>query len=200
MVTVERADGSRYQNVQALVSTEILIFDERIPVEPDDVILRQLPSGLVERLVVSDPVFHGATRGMPAHYQIKYRRDGQGRPGTPGPVFQFTGNHSRISLYSTDNSTNYATYTSNLNTVSEELTKLREALLKQATDAEHFVAIGAVASAELGAKKGDGPAVASAFANMGTAGKWVLSVAKEIGVGVAVATVERYVGLPTGGA
>src|ERR1700682_1669187 len=49
-VTVERHDNTRYENVPALVSKEmIFIPDAKIPIEPNDAILRQLPSGIVER-------------------------------------------------------------------------------------------------------------------------------------------------------
>ena len=201
MVTVERADGSRYENIRALVAKEVLISEDKIPIAPNDVILRQLPSGLVERLIVSDPGFHAKSSGAPAHYQVKYHREGQAQPSTPGHVFHVSGNNARLNFHSMDNSANYIDrQTSNLSLVGEELTRLRETLLKHATDAEHYAAIGAIASAKLSAKKGDASAVASALAAIGNAGKWVLDGAKEIGVGVAAKVIEDYVGLPPGSA
>ena len=77
-VTVERHDNSRYENVPALVSKGmILIPDAKIPIEPNDAILRELPSGIVERLVVTEPGFYAANHGTDAHYQVNIIEKGK---------------------------------------------------------------------------------------------------------------------------
>lgn len=77
-----------------------------------------------------------------------------------------------------------------------ELPKLLEALKSAATSPEHYVAMGQIASAELAARKSDASGVREALTKLGpTAGKWVLSAAEKIGVGVAIAAVKGYLGL-----
>ena len=106
-VTIERQDSSRHEGVRALVSGEmILIPDAKVPIESNDAILRQLPSGLVERLIVTDPNFYTQHHGIPAHYQIKYRREGQKPAENPGYNFHLSGDNSRVNINSLDKSTN----------------------------------------------------------------------------------------------
>jgi hypothetical protein len=71
-----------------------------------------------------------------------------------------------------------------LPTLAEELSMLRDELQKSAKNAEDYVEIGAIARAEIEAQKGDGPKALSALAEVG---KWTLSVAEKIGIGVATA-------------
>ena len=86
-ITIERPDGSRDENVQSLVTDGmVLVPNANLPLAPGDAMLRQLPSGLVQRLIVTDPGFYAQIHGMPAHYQVKYRIDGQQPSGTPGHV------------------------------------------------------------------------------------------------------------------
>jgi len=60
-----------------------------------------------------------------------------------------------------------------------ELSKLRLKLKDEATEAEHYSSMGAVASAESCAKKGDGE---GALEYLSKAGKWALGIAEQIGV------------------
>jgi len=75
----------------------------------------------------------------------------------------------------------------NLPILAEQLSRLRGELLKRAADAEHHAAIGAVASAEIEAKKGDGP---KALEYLSRAGKWVFDVAVDIGERVAAEAIK----------
>lgn len=79
-----------------------------------------------------------------------------------------------------------------LQALSNELTTLRGELQKSAKSAEEFAEIGVIASAEIEAQKGNGPQVLSALAK---AGKWALSVAEKIGIGVAAAAIKTACGL-----
>lgn len=79
-----------------------------------------------------------------------------------------------------------------LPTLTKELNTLRDEMQKSAKDAEEYAEIGAIASAEIEAQKGDGPKALSALAR---AGKWALSVAEKIGVGVATAAIKTACGL-----
>jgi hypothetical protein len=55
----------------------------------------------------------------------------------------------------------------------------------QAKSAQDHVAIGAIAAAELGAEEKNSSKISKALSNLGTAGHWVLKVAKELGIAVA---------------
>jgi len=185
-VTIERQDSSRYENVPALVSKAmILIPDAKIPLEPNDAILRELPSGVVEKLVVTEPGFYATTHGIPAHYQVKYRREGQKPAGSPGYHIHLSGDNSRVNINSIDNSANTISKQSvDFSALAAELTQLRKVLLERAQSPEHYTAIGAIASAETATKSGDASKVKRALSAVGTAGGWVLETAKEIGVSV----------------
>jgi hypothetical protein len=196
-ITVERQDGTRIENVRSLVTANIvLIPDARVPVAPGDAILRELPSGLVERLIVTEPGFHQTVHGIAAHYQARYRREGQGAPGTAGYNIHVSGENARVNINSTDNSTNNVLKQSaNLGAVADELKKLREALLPKATDAEHYTAIGAISSAETAARAGEGAKAEGALSALGSAGKWVFGVAQQIGVATVAAIIKAHLGL-----
>jgi hypothetical protein len=194
-VTVERRDGSRYENVPALVTKGmILIPDTKIPIEPDDAILRELPSGIVERLVVTEPGFYAAHHGIAAHYQIKYQREGQQPAGSPGYNIHVSGDNSRVNINSIDNSTNtISNQLLDLTALATELAALRKALLDRAQSPEHYTAIGAIAAAETETKSGDASKVKRALSALGTAGLWALETSKEIGVSLAAELLKEQI-------
>jgi hypothetical protein len=68
-------------------------------------------------------------------------------------------------------------------------------LIGRAQNPEHYVAIGAIASAEVAAKSGEQSKVTQALSALGTAGKWALNTATEIGVKVATEALKAQVGL-----
>lgn len=79
-----------------------------------------------------------------------------------------------------------------LNALTHELEKLRATLKSRAVDADHDIALGAIAAAENSAKRGDGPA---AFQYLAKAGTWVWQVANQVGVGVATAAALHCLGI-----
>jgi len=76
--------------------------------------------------------------------------------------------------------------------LAEELMLLRSAMQGEARTAEDFAELGAVASAEIEAKKGNGP---TALAALSKTGKWSLAVAEKIGVKVAAAALISAIGI-----
>jgi hypothetical protein len=81
----------------------------------------------------------------------------------------------------------------NIQKLAEELARLRAELKKRSTnEAEHDLAIGAVASAELAAKNGDRQ---STSAHLARAGKWALDVATSIGTTLASAAIKAAMGI-----
>ncbi|MBV8901566.1 MAG: hypothetical protein JOY92_15810 [Verrucomicrobia bacterium] len=79
-----------------------------------------------------------------------------------------------------------------LPTLAEQLGVLRNELLKDAISAEHYSSIGAVASAETEATKGNGP---KALEYLSSAGKWALDVASKVGTSVAAAAIKEAMGI-----
>jgi hypothetical protein len=195
-VTVERSDGARYENVNALVTRNmILIPDSNVPIAINDTILRQLPSGLVEKMLVTDPGFYSAINGIPGHYQVKYSLAGQKSAGTPGYQIHLSGDNARVNVSSTDNSVNTVVHQAfDLKALAIELPILRDALAQRANTAEEYAAIGAIATAEIEAKAGDESKVSKAFSKLGSAGKWVFDTAREIGVQVAAEVIKGRLG------
>jgi hypothetical protein len=73
-----------------------------------------------------------------------------------------------------------------------ELERLRTELAPSAKTSEHFAEIGAIASAEMEAQKGNGEKAVEALSKTG---KWSLGVAEKIGVGLATAVIKTSLGL-----
>jgi hypothetical protein len=80
----------------------------------------------------------------------------------------------------------------NLADLASELDALRLAMRSHASDAEHDIAIGAIAAAGAAAKQGDGPTV---LTKLKEAGKWAFDVATKIGVNVAAAALKTAIGI-----
>lgn len=76
--------------------------------------------------------------------------------------------------------------------LAEELSKLRVAMEREATDPAHRLAVGAVAAAEQSAQQKDGP---KALEYLKTAGKWALGVAEKIGTELAKQALKGALGL-----
>jgi hypothetical protein len=79
-----------------------------------------------------------------------------------------------------------------LDALSKELETLRAKLKTEANTPEHDAAVGAVAQAQVEAKKGNG---AKAFEYLAQAGKWALDLAKTIAVPVATQALKSAIGL-----
>jgi hypothetical protein len=196
-VTIERVDGTRHENIMALVSAKsVLIPDETVPIDVGDVILRKLPSGIVERMTVIDPGFHAKFHGIKAHYQVKYRREGTQASGQAGYVVHVSGVNSRVNIGSVDASNNLVIDNAlDAGKLADDLATLRDALLPVATIPEHYVAIGQLSSAQIAAKSGDTSKAMTALSALGTAGKWAWDMANKIGAGVAAGAIKSHLGL-----
>jgi hypothetical protein len=65
----------------------------------------------------------------------------------------------------------------------EELSKLRTEMSRRAKNADEYIAVGEVAKAE---KAAEGKNLSAILKHLKAAGKWVLDVAQEIGVPIAI--------------
>lgn len=114
------ADGTiKYDNLKGRYSNDtITTFDVKIPIIVGDHLLRKLPSELVEDFIVRDPKFlKGVGGAIPDNYQITVDRSDA--PTAPPQqvinniVTTVSGDHSRVNISSTDNSTNLVSNTQN---------------------------------------------------------------------------------------
>lgn len=135
VVTLVKADGTRYGNIKATVQAKLILTgDAKLPIEEGDCFERRLPNGTVESYEVLDPGFFAGMSGMPAHFQSKVRRQSRGTP-TPKPaqqvVYNVTGDNARINIGATDASTNIVNIQE-----SALFVKLRYAIEQSVEDAE----------------------------------------------------------------
>lgn len=79
-----------------------------------------------------------------------------------------------------------------LSQLAEELSKLRQAMKKEATAKEHDIAVSEIARAEEAAQNKDTTKVAE---YLKSAGKWALDVATKIGVPLAIGALKLSMGI-----
>jgi hypothetical protein len=77
--------------------------------------------------------------------------------------------------------------------LADELSTLRQAMVKEAIELDHSIAVGDVAKAEQAAKSKDATKVAE---YLKSAGKWTLDIASKIGVPLAIEALKRSMGIP----
>jgi len=183
-----------------VTGTIILINDARVPLRVGDIVERSLPSGIIERFIVTDPGYHEtAGHGIPSHYQAKFRRADAPSSRASTPAIHVTGDHARIHVGSTDQSTNSIQYLGAAGESGElvaELRALRLELLARAGDApENYSAIGAIATAESAASESDEAKAGGGLRTLGKAAEWVLATAKDLGLPIATAYIKAHLGL-----
>ncbi|PCJ50486.1 MAG: hypothetical protein COA74_01515 [Gammaproteobacteria bacterium] len=125
--------GVVYDNLKAGVQPKMILFSNAsIPVEVGDTILRELPSGIEESFIVTDPGYFAGVAGFKAHYQIKYKREDSLSKEKPEPstvIYNVSGQNSRVNINSQDYSNNQ------INNSPEELFALmKEIISKEITD------------------------------------------------------------------
>ena len=108
-VTLVKKDGTVLRSdIPATVSAgQITTFAKDLPIEVGDHFLRQLPSGLVDDYIVSDPGYHSGIAGAnQPHYQVKVRRSDAPAAPPQTIIANFHGPNSRMNMNSVDNSVN----------------------------------------------------------------------------------------------
>jgi hypothetical protein len=108
-VTLVKKDGTvlRSDIPAGVGAGQITTFITDLPIEVGDHFLRQLPNGLVEDYIVSDPIYYsGAAGALPPHYEVKVRRTDAPVAAPHTIIANFHGPNSRMNVNSTDNSVN----------------------------------------------------------------------------------------------
>lgn len=109
-VSLVKENGYVKENIKALVSDgKIFIFDEKLPLEEKDVLLRMLPNGLFEKYKVIDRGYVARQGGIQGHYQAIVTKEGsidkeQYRNITI--INNISGTQARVNINSVDNSVN----------------------------------------------------------------------------------------------
>lgn len=102
------AQGRPKAVVQGVYTSNMIAVDDvSANLVAGDELRRALPNGTEEAFEVLDPVFYDGGNMIPPHYQVKIRRKGAFNPGTGGNyTIHVSGHNARLSINSTDNSTN----------------------------------------------------------------------------------------------
>jgi hypothetical protein len=79
-----------------------------------------------------------------------------------------------------------------LSELADELSRLRQAMKKEAVEAEHDIAVSEVAKAEQAAKAENTPKVAE---HLKAAGKWALDIAVKLSIPVAIEALKKSLGM-----
>jgi hypothetical protein len=72
-ITIFKANGEKYTNIQASVQKKIYINEVALPIEDGDTVEQSLPSGLVKKFVITD-VHIASGIGGPDHVEISYEK------------------------------------------------------------------------------------------------------------------------------
>ena len=107
-VTLVQKDGTvlRSDIPAGVHPGQITTFVTDLPIEVGDHFLRQLPSGLVDDYIVSDPGYRSGIGPIQPHYQVKVRRSDAPAASPQTIIANFHGPNSRMNVNSTDNSIN----------------------------------------------------------------------------------------------
>lgn len=131
-VSLVKENGYVKENIKALVSDgKIFIFDEKLPLEEKDVLLRMLPNGLFEKYKVIDRGYVARQGGIQGHYQAKVIREGsidkdQYRSITI--INNINGTQAKVNINSVDSSIN------SINSENDELFEKLFSALKEIDD------------------------------------------------------------------
>ena len=134
----------------------------------------------------------------PALFEDASRLSGGGKEWFMGDKYEFHGQAAGVGRNVNIQNVNFnqiwdqSRSSLNLGKLADDLARLREAMAKESTSAEQFVAVGNVASAEVEARNEHGP---TALEYLSKAGKWALDVATKIGVPVAIEALKKTVGV-----
>lgn len=151
VVTLQKADGQLIENVKAMVQPNLIVVaDVSLSIEPNDSIIRELPSGVKEKFIVKEPGYQAGMGGIKAHYQIKCVREGQAVKKAEAQTINYnvSGPNARININSTDSSTNIA----NSDKIFSELKNLITAGIRDVEERQRLLAKTAELEAATGTK------------------------------------------------
>jgi len=93
-VRIQRTDGSISDPIKCSISNDLItVFDKSLDVSTADKLIRALPNGKAQRYDVLDVDFNNDFHGIPAHFELKVRRQGSVIPA-PKAVTNISISHS----------------------------------------------------------------------------------------------------------
>ncbi|WGI26587.1 hypothetical protein QEN58_05885 [Halomonas alkaliantarctica] len=116
-VSIEKLSGETLGPVKGLVQKGKIQLQAKHPLEPGDILVREMPFGEPERYVVNDPGFMQGIDDDTSHFQAEVTRESKangrgdkvGGDSSPRPApitYIVSGAHARFNQNSTDNSIN----------------------------------------------------------------------------------------------
>lgn len=110
-LALHKADGQVKNGVRAHVGGDkVLIDDVTVKIEPGDKLVRTLPNGLEEEMIVLDPGFNqGLDMGVPPHFQVRVQKSWMAKAKPQAVTYNVTGSNARVNVHSHDHSINAVT-------------------------------------------------------------------------------------------
>lgn len=109
-VSLVKQNGYVKENIKALVSDgKIFIFDDKLPLEENDTLLRILPNGMFEKYIVLDRGFIANQGGIQGHFQAKVTKEGsidKNQYRNITIINNISGTQARVNINTEDNSIN----------------------------------------------------------------------------------------------
>lgn len=107
-IDVLRTDGSAVKDLKASVQQNKIFLFSKLPVHPNDLIIRRMSNGDEETFRVIDPGFYEKVGLIDAHYQMRVQKLGisEASRAVQTITYNISGNNARINQSSVDASTN----------------------------------------------------------------------------------------------
>lgn len=127
-LALHKADGQIKNGIRAHVGGDkVLIDDVTLKIEPGDKLVRSLPNGVEEELIVVDPGFNqGLGMEIPPHFQVKVQKSWMEKTKPQAVTYNVTGSNARVNVHSHDHSTNAVTFGSSAPVFKEARKALEE--------------------------------------------------------------------------
>lgn len=111
-IALHKADGQVKTGIRAHIGGDkVLIDDVAVKIEPGDTLVRLLPNGVKEELIVVDPGFNqGLGMEIPPHFQVRVQKSWMEKTKPQAVTYNVTGPNARVNLHSHDHSTNAVTF------------------------------------------------------------------------------------------
>ncbi|MGR2737340.1 hypothetical protein ACUY1T_02690 [Billgrantia sp. Q4P2] len=178
MIHIEKPDGQTLGPIKASVQKGKIHLQALHPLEPGDVLVREMPFGDPERYVVNEPNYYQAFHGIPAHYQAEVTREAKlhranGQPAMPVPssiTYNFYGAHARFNQNSTDHSVNIT-----IEAADGVFDDLRAELTSKLDDAELLSELSTLVD-EMQKARSDGPTMAQKLGQFVATGANVMGI------------------------
>lgn len=97
-IALHKADGQIINGIRAHVGGDkVLINDVAVKIEPGDKLVRLLPNGVKEELIVVDPGFNkGLGMEIPPHFQVRVQKSWMENTKPQAVTYNVTGSNASV--------------------------------------------------------------------------------------------------------